>query len=327
MLYLNGYTISQFQKCKRPHAISRTHRLTKWRPQSLLGACLRMAIFNLSNSVEPQKAANNAVNYFLSNARNPGLDVVGIDTYTLASDYCAIIRNVLEYLSRLTLLPLHEISPVNLSPTVYWQFLSHMDETGSLHRWKFMDYIDDDVTAELHEWEVFGDIAAADAPMTLHLVAIGQRKMQHQHSPWCKIYTHPSLANVYRFQKKGGDKLTGDWKPVWFSGNSANSPKQWVDSMMRDNAIEGLIRHVSVKEVSRKHQDRFERDVMYESEFMESVYKNKADPKDLPMSRHACDHPFTCPHQMFCYTDSTLDNAGIYDKKEKDVNDRQEVFS
>ncbi len=315
MIYLNGYTIGQFQKCKRPHAIYRTHRLAKWRPQSLAGSCLRMAIFNLSNGVDPQKVSSQAVNYFMSNARNPGLDITGIDTYTLAADYCAIIRNVLEYLSRLTLLPLHEVSPISLTSTIYWQFLSHMDETGSLHRWDFVDYIPEDITPELHSWEVFGDIAAADVPMTLHLVAIGQRKAQHQHSPWCKVYTHPSLKNVYRFQKKGGGKLEGEWKPIWYSGNSQNSPKQWVNSMLQDNAIDGLIRHISIKEVSKKHQELFERDAVTEGELMEQIHKSKTDPRDLSMSRYACDHPFVCPHQLFCYTNATLDNAGIYESK------------
>lgn len=321
MLYLNGYTIGQFQRCKRPHAIARTHRLSKWRPQSLLGACLRMAIFSLSNGFEIEKVTSDAVNYFLSNARNPGLDVTGIDTYTLASDYCSIIRNVLEYLSRLTLLPLHEVSPISLSSTIYWQFLSHMDETGSLHRWKFVDYIEEDFTPELHSWEVFGDIAAADVPMTLHLVAIGQRRAQHQHSAWCKVYAHPNLANVYQFQRRDGGKLQGEWKAVWFSGNSQNNSKDWVDMMLRDNAVEGLIKHISIKEVSKEHQDLFEKDALIEGELMEQIHKAKMDPRDLSMSRYACDHPYTCPHQLYCYTNAKLENAGIYESKVKEDKD------
>lgn len=317
MIYLNGHTISQFQKCRRIHAISRTHRLYKWRPQSLAGACLRHAIFSLSSGEDPEKVGNQAVNYFMSNARSPGLDVVGTDVYTLAADYCAIIRNVLEYLSRLTLLPLREVSPISLTSTIYWQFLSHMDETGSLHRWKFVDYIDSDITAELHSWEVFGDIAAADTPMTLHLVAIGQRKAQHQHSSWCKIYAHPKLQNVFRFQHKNKTKLEGEWKPIWFSGNSQNNPKQWVDNMLNDNAVDSLVRHIPVKEISKEHQDLFVRDAIAEGELMETISKYKTDPRDLPMSRYACDHPFACPHQMFCYTNSTLDNTGIYEMRDK----------
>lgn len=313
---LNGYTIGQFQRCKRPLAISRTHSLAQWRPQTLLGMCLRHAIYELSNGKSLEHAAVAAVNHFLHNAKDPGLDVAGIDTYALSMDYCAIIRNVLEYLSRLSLLTLKDIPPLKLPNGLLWHFLSHQDETGTLHRWKFVDHLDEDPVAELHGWEVFGDIAAADVPMQLHLIAIGQRKGSHQHSPWCRVYSHPKLANLYRFQKVKGE-LGGEWKPVWFSGNSKNNPKDWVDMMLRDKVFEGIIRHINVKEVSTKHRARFFRDVEVESEQMDDIISNKVDPSDLPMSRYACDHPYTCPHQLFCYGSSSLDDAGIYVRRDK----------
>ena len=286
--------------------------ISAWRPQSLLSACLRQAIIHLSNGQALNEVTARAVNYFLAVTKNPGLDVRGVDTYTLAMDYCAIIRNVLEYLSQLTLLSLREIPPVSLTSSLQWQFLSHRDESGTLHRWKFVDYINEDITDELHSWEVFGDIAAAEMPMELHLVAIGQRKQQHQHSPWCKVYTHPKLLNVFRFQKKSGDGLEGDWKPVWYNQNQ-NNPKQWVDLMISDNIVDNLIRHVSVTELPQEHLDLFMRDVLAEAETMEAVYKT--EPKKLPMSRYACDNPYPCPHQLYCYTNATLDSAGIYEAK------------
>jgi len=312
---LNGYMLGQWQRCKRPQLISKTHTLTKWRPQSLLSACLRHAIFNLSNGQALDKVAVTACNNFLSAAKNPGLDVYGIDTYTLSMDYLAIIRNVLEYLSRITLLTLREIPNQSLALNVWWQFLSHMDESGVLHRWKFVDYIDEDVLPELHSWEVFGDIAAAQAPMTLHLVSIGQRRGCHQNSPWCRIYAHPKLPNIHYFKKRKGE-LAGEWKPVWFSGNSNNSPKEWVDVMMRDNAVDEVIRHIQVKEVAKEHIALFDKDVLFEAAQMKEY--DKSDPRDLPLSRYACDHPYACPHQLFCYNlKLTLDNAGIYTRKQR----------
>lgn len=315
-MVINGYTLSQFQRCKRPHTISQTHRLNKWRPQSLLSACLRQGIYLLSNGNGIDKASATAVNNFLSEAKSPGLDVGGIDTYTLAMDYCAIMRNVLEYLTRITLVCLRELPDASLSADVKWQFLSHMDDSGVLHRWKFVDYIEDDPLAELHSWEVFGDIAAAEAPMMLHLISIGQRKGCHQSSPWCKIYSHPKLANIYRFKRKGGE-LQGEWKPVWFSDNNKNNPKQWVDLMLRDGATDSLVRHINVNEVTAEHIAGFERDVLAEAKSMQE-YSN-AKVRDIPLSRYACDHPYVCPHQFFCYnTKLTLDNAGIYIRKSKE---------
>lgn len=320
MHYWNGYTLSLFQGCKRPEAISKTHRLAQWRPQSLLGACLRAGIFDLSNGGDLDKVQRTAVQDFLNSAKNPGLDIRGIDTYTYAQDYCAIIRNVLEYLSRQTLLSLQDMPPMKLTSDVSWQFLSHKDESGTLHRWQFVDYLDEDLTPELHSWEVFGDIAAADMPMELHIVAIGKRQGSHQASPWCRIYSHPKLAKVYKFQKVKGDRLQGEWKPVYFAANSDNNPKDWVDTMFRDNVFPGIIRHVHIKEVSKEHRELFRRDVFTETEIlrMMKVMRKLDDPKQLPMGRYRCDNPFPCPHQNYCYTNATLDGAGIYERKTKD---------
>lgn len=313
-MIINGHTLTQFQRCKRPIAISQTHNITKWRPQSLLSACLRMAIFNLSNDGNLEKATTRAVGHFLNVAKNPGLDVVGVDTYMLAMDYCAVIRNVLEYLSRLTLLSLRAVPDVSLSATDKWRFLSHMDESGVLHKWKFVDHLSKDITADLHSWEVFGDVAAAEAPMMLHVLAVGKRDGSHQNSPWCRVYAHPNLANIYKFQKKSKEKLDGEWKPKYYTDNSQNTPAKWVDLMLADNVPETLIQHVSIKEVSAEHQKLFDRDVAYEVNVIHSVVK--ADPRTIPLSRYVCDKPYPCPHQFYCYnTNLTLDNAGIYTRK------------
>lgn len=315
-MVINGYTLEQFQRCKRPQAIGRTHRLSRWFPPSLLSAVLRMSVFNLSNGMDKTIATNLAVNGFLGEARNPGLDVGGIDTYTLSMDFVAIIKNVLEYLSRLSLLTLREVTPVSLSPSLSWQFLSHIDEAGALHRWKFVDYIPEDILEYLHSWEVFGDIAAADAPMTLHLVAIGQRRKSHQNIQWCKVYAHPKVARVYKFKKKGGGQLTEGWRELWFSERTENNPKEWVDLMIRDGVIGDLVRHISVKELSPQHIESWEKQVRTEAQQME--HYADIQPREIPMSRYACDKPYTCPHQNFCYSSLKLDDVGIYVRRSKE---------
>lgn len=328
MITLNGYKVEQFQRCKRLHRIGITHRLTLWRPSSLLAACLRHAIFDLSSGKPLQEVSSTAVNYFLSAARSPGLDVGGIDAYTLAMDFTAIIRNVLEHLSRVPLLKLYHIIPKKLSEDVTWEFLSQSDESGALHMWAFPDYIPEDPLGELHSWRVFGDIAAEGAPMTLHMVAIGARSKAHQNSPWCKVYAHPRVANTFRFNKVSGRKLEGDWKPVYFSSNRSNTAKAWVDWMERDGAIQPLMAHLSIKEASRSDSQTFMRDVLTEARQIASI-GTVHDPKTLPMGRYACDNPYICPHQYYCYTSGmTLDGAGMYTKidtrsKSKDAIEEQ----
>ncbi|MGH7182070.1 MAG: hypothetical protein ACREJN_08845 [Nitrospiraceae bacterium] len=251
--------------------------------------------------------------YFLAAARSPGLDVTGIDVYTLAMDLTAIIRNVLEYFSRSPLLTLYEIPSIPIAEGISWKFLAYRDESGTLHRFDFVDYIPEDPIADLHSWEVFGDIAAADAPMVLHYVAIGKRQGSHQQSPWCRAYAHPRVANIFRFNKNSGEDLKDSWKPVYFSGNEKNNSKTWVNWMERDGAASPLVRNIQVKEVSEEHIKGFRRDVMYEVNEMEKL-NMKASPSTLPLSRYSCDKPFSCPHQPFCYSSGkeTLDSIGIY---------------
>lgn len=273
-------------------------------------------MFQLSDGVDPVKVASDASLYFMSAAKNPGLDVSGVDTYTYASDLIACLKNIIEYLSRTTLLHLSHIQPRQLSygSDITWNFMSTIDDSGVLHRWKTVDSIPSDPIEQLHGWEVFGDMAALEAPMTLHLIAIGRRDGSHQRSPWCKTYAHPTVANTYKFQKVSGDELSGkQWRPVYFAANNKNTPSDWVDWMQRDKAIDPLIQHINVSEVSKYHVSRFYRDVAYEYRSMKEF--EKTDIRLIPMSNYACDKPYICPHQSFCYNESvTLDQIGVYSK-------------
>ncbi|MGH7184510.1 MAG: hypothetical protein ACREJN_21400 [Nitrospiraceae bacterium] len=268
-----------------------------------------------------QAVSDQAVQFFLSAARHPGLDVVGIDVYSLCMDMAAVIRNVMEYYSRIPVLKLYaipdEVLPIVPAETT-WRFLSSQDESGTLHRWRIVDYIPDDPLADLHSWEVAGDIIVAQAPMVLHYIAIGRREKSHQQSPWCRAYAHPTVANVIRFNRlvagyKG--ELRGNWKPIYFSVNEQNTSKAWVDWMEKDDAVTPLLRNVHVQEIAEEHQNTFYRDLRYELQGMSSLAMT-ANPKLLPMSRRSCDVPYACPHQPYCYSSvaQTLEGAGIYRK-------------
>lgn len=324
MTIFTGHSISQFQRCKRISAIEQTHRVTQWHASILLSTCLRWAIFKMSEGDDPNKVSKDAVLYFLAAAKKPGLDVMGIDTYTYAMDHVATLRNVLEHLSRVTLLELHHIPDHKISEDVSWRFMSSKDQSGVLHRWHVVDYIPKDITEELHGWEVYGDMAAADAPMVLHLIAVGRREGSHLVSPWTRTYAHPVVANTFKFNKVSGAGLRGKgWKPIYFSANSASTPKAWVDWMERDNAIEPLILHANLKELSSRHIMAFEHQVCLESIELDKAL-SVGDPRALPMSRYACDKPYVCPHQGYCYTDDiTLDDVGVYTK----VNNQKELVN
>lgn len=336
-LRLSGHLLSLWQRGRRRFAIETAFRYRRWHPQSLFTACMRRAIIQLSNNIPVESAATSACTYLLAQAKSPGMETAsGTNTYTLALDFCATIRTLLEYISRTSVLTLTSPKDVVLPNGALWSFLSHADESGALHRFVFTDYLsDDEVYKQMHSWEVIGDIVAAQAPMTLHMFSIGRTHDSRRHAAWCRAYKSPAVANLIRFQKKSGNALQGDWKPIYFADNPANRAEVWVDQMLDDNAAEPLHQHVQVKEPSELHSANVYRDIDYEANQILSAGYGPAnpdnisvDPFDLPMCRTQCDSPYLCPHQSVCYSAtpsiSALLASGLYDTLPVNVTYSQE---
>lgn len=331
---LNGHKLAVWQRSKRRYAIEQIYRYMPWHPTSLFATCARYAIFQFSNGVERSTAASQAVQMFTKQATFPGMDVAaGTDTYKLAMDLCSMIRTLLAYLERITLTSLTQLEPKIISLDndllVRWSFLANADESGMLHRWIFVDAIDDDaVIAEMHKWETFGDLVVYDAPMMLHFVAIGRMYKGRRHSPWCMAYVSPVIVGKIKFRKtsrdKNGSELSENWKPVWFADNMSNSEDVWVDQMIDENAHEPLIKHVTLNTPTDKHANDFYFDLRYEAHSI--LNTDLGDPMLVPMCRTACDIPYVCPHQQVCYsTSTTFANAGTYERVDKATSTRKSL--
>jgi hypothetical protein len=319
LIHLNAHKLATWQRGRRLYAIEQTQRYLPWHPTALFSTCMRHAIFHMSSGMPREEATQRAVSLFVAKCKSPGLDTrYGTNTYTLAMDFCATIRTILAYLERITLTTLTEIAPVNIPHTyipdlnISWSFLSHVDEAGILHRWVFVDRIDEDrIFKELHKWETIADIIVYGSPMMLHLVAIGQTISGRRYSPWCRAYKNPVIAGQIRFQKRKGH-LTDNWTPIYFADNPKNDPDHWLDQMLEDGAHEGLMFHKTVGEPEPSHVEHFYRDMRYEAKQMLSMDVSK--PLDLPMCRVSCDVPFACPHQVVCYSlTATFENSGLYE--------------
>lgn len=326
-VFLNAYALHRWQTCRRRYAIELKYRYRRWKPTHLLASVTRRALFELSRGiVSVESISRDAVTRFIACAKHPGLECPsGTDTYKLAMDLCATIRTIIEYMSRATLLTLHDRAAVLFPSTVLdapfditWDYLAHFDESGILHRWEFVDYISrDDIITRLHSWEVFADIAIAQSPMMLHFISIGRTEKSRRISPWCRAYTSPAIMNMMKFQRKSGQALTENWKPVWLAEKTAQSASSWVDQMLDDNACDDLIKHVHVKEPDPKHAQDFKAHLLYEArQIHESDAQTaKFNPFDLPLSRPHCDTPSICPHQLVCFTNTSIEESGLYDIK------------
>ncbi len=338
MIQLDGHQLSLWQKGRRLYTLDRLYRIRRWHPNTLFTSIMRRALFGISSGLDPVEAAIRATQAFMKIARDPGLDAPGLDTYKLAMDYCAMIQNILNYVSRTVLLKLYELKPIavdlNVQGVIHqveWKFNAAVDDSGTLHRWVFMDYItDDDIIRECHRWEVFGDIAAANSPMNLHVVSIGRIVDNRRYSPWTRAYKHPDVAGIYKFQKHHEDRSKHlyytpgtekkPWEPIYFADNISNDPAKWVDIMLADNIIDSapLIRHVTIDVPTPQNLRTFRHDLLYESQQIILNQSLFSDPFNFPLCRNSCDTPFICPHQFICFHDNpskaTLESSGLYDK-------------
>lgn len=313
---LDSRSLTVGQLCARRWKIETTEPRGRWHPKTLFDAVLRGAILDLSNGVPKETVTLQAQTKFRAIAKSPGLDTLS-DPWTLAGDYCACLATIVEALSRLTLLSLQtgqvvkldegtpEIPPVDVdfehsyggSPAreaLHWRVSAFQDDSGALHRWATAERFDEDTLAsELHSWHVYGDMAAAVVPLTLHLVEIGSLRAGRRHSPWCKIFRHPVVAGHFRFRAKTGEKLKGGWKPVWYGPDQ--DPEKWVDLMESDHLT--LIHHIECKPLSPEAIQGFKWQVVAEARRLAAL----GDWPQIPMWRPACDHPYVCPHQNLCY--------------------------
>ena len=295
-MILSASILTDLQTCPRRLLLNQSKKPRRWHPKALFDDVLRPAILRLSHGENPTSAA---VEEFLNQCVNPGLDTEH-DPFCLAQDMRAMLTTIFETLSRGTLLAMHKPPTIILDGILKgeleWHCSAFSDDSGQLHRWVTTDRIDDDfISREIHSWYVAGDMCAAQVPMTLHIIEIGRQRNGHQHSPWCKTYSHPAIPNRFQFQTKDGHALSGDWKAHWLQ-QSTLDPKTWVDMMERDEVK--LIHARGLRQASVKKCVEFVEQVRLEAQRLAEL------PKDftaLPIFRPACDTPYTCPWQWECH--------------------------
>ena len=300
---LSAPSLATWDRCDRRWIFEQHWRPRRWHPKSLFDKVLRGAILALSNGVDKAKVTLGAVTEFQRIAADPGLDLL-TDPWTLAGDYCAMLRTIVEKVSRGTLLRLHaghivplvngSDGPVN---DLNWQVTAFSDDSGTLHRWSTVESIDSDTVArELHSWGVFGDISVSDAPLTLHLVEIGTTRNGHRHSPWCRIYKHPAIPGRYKFRSVQGRKLAGGWEPKWLAAMRDFDISLWVDLMDQDGLQ--LVQHFQVKQPPVEAVERWKTQLAAQA----SQMNPNTDPFSILGRRGSCDWPTICPWQHVCFS-------------------------
>ena len=179
---LDAAAITRWQSCRRRYLLGAEWRSVRWRPKTLVDACLRRGIYKLSHAVDIEAVVTEAQAELMEAAADPGLDIVGSSPYVLAKDLCAMLDTILRSVARLVLLVLHDVPLVRLNSLVEWQPSAWADDSGELHRWVTVDRITEDrMAAEFHSWACLGDVAVTGCPLSLHVVEIGQLRRGQLH--------------------------------------------------------------------------------------------------------------------------------------------------
>jgi hypothetical protein len=280
------------------------------RPKELFDRLLREAVFAISNGADPRETAEEACTVFLETAARPGLDIL-TDPYTLAQDFCAILRTSLESIGRENLLVVKRTGKITHGEH-QWAVEAFRDESGVLHRWTSVDKWDQDAQyRELHSWHVAGDCMATGQGMWLHVVEIGRQNRGHQVSSWCRCFKHPAIANHFRFRKIDGGPLESSWKPVWYQDSAENNPKTWVDLLEQDRVQ--MVHHLQIRDPHPEHVEQFQRDL---PKFAARIAAMEKDWTQIPIERPICDLPL-CPWQNVCYAPPglvSIESVGGYAK-------------
>jgi hypothetical protein len=233
-----------------------------------------------------------------------------------------MLSTTLTAIARLTLLSLRRLPPVDLDNSLSWKPTAFADESGALHRWVTVDKWDEDALArEAHGWRVFGDICVVDAPLTLHVVEIGQARKGRQQSPWARAYKHPVIAGLVRFQRPDGKgshrPLAGaQWKPLWYADQPQPEPGAWVDRMDADAVTPGLLHHITIRQPEPTTRQETLRQIgilgqrMRELELEIPPRIELETAMEVPMSRPACDGWVPCAWQAACYRDNPAEGIG-----------------
>ena len=99
-----------------------------------------------------------------------------------------------------------------------------------------------------NSWQVMGECAAYQVPMSVIVVPIGKLRKGRWSNPFTTAYRHP-VAKVLRFKKRDGEDFGSTWDRVLREQDKA-SREEWLDAMTDDGVLaESLhVHHVDVPE-------------------------------------------------------------------------------
>ena len=266
--------------------------LQRWQVPALTPkAILRLAIEHglQSNADDPGEAAS-AEAFRL--ATEQGIDTAETDLLSLA-EHTAALADFLTWLIRGQNPPYKRPEPIRLPEGSLWTSSAFLDasERGLRHialvdRW--------DAWAQMaleNSWQVVGECAAYQVPMSVIIVELGSLRRGRWTNPFTAGWRHPVAKNL-RFQKRDGESFDGAWERVWRERDNA-SREDWLDAMSDDGVLAESLHVLSVETPQRASEKIF----IAESKL---IRIQSATKPPEPQPSQCFDRVRPCPFRMCC---------------------------
>ncbi len=260
--------IESFERCPRLSRWEKDHIRLRVKPLAALYAGIEAGVEG--------KSAKDTV---MSLAANPGLDITGVETYSVAVH--------LAYLAEI-------LSTYLLQAGEKWTRNGSLFESkGELRRIILIDrWNEERKMQEIRGWKTMAEVCRRDQPVILNFLTIGQSADNRRISAWTRGWTHPRNQGL-RFKKKDGDAMGEGWTLQWRE-RSSYPIDRWLGRMQQDQMFSDLVHTVKVSVPRRR--DEFLADLArIESEMA-------ALPENPSMNRSGC-YKFTpCVFAEVCHS-------------------------
>jgi hypothetical protein len=254
----------------------RCSRLLKWQTDHLQARVKPIAA--LYAGIEAGVEGKSAKDAVMALAASPGLDITGVETYSVAIHLAHLAEILSTYL-------LAGGSPWTRSGSIY-------ECGGDLRRIVLIDrWSEDRKMAEIRSWRTMAEVCRRDAPMLLNFLVIGSSSDNRRISAWTRGWTHPRNFGL-RFKKKDGEPMGEGWTQQWRE-RSGIPVERWLGKMQSDRSFDDLVH--SVRVIVPRRRDDWLRDIeRIEREIV-------ALPDNPPMNRGGCYRFSPCVFTEICH--------------------------
>ena len=262
---------------------------------SLMGALYRSLDAGLRTGKNPEQASQNEL---MSIASSPGLDVISMNVYGVATHLAWLSGILAQALRNAFPAPWSDFPDLSIgnpdSGGFRWRSGLYNAGDGIPRRLVLVDrWSDDRKASERRGWRTIGEAVMLGGPIAVTAIEIGPSRDKHRVSPWTRCYRHPK-NDIFRFRRREStEDFSRSWKAEWRE-DSGIPTAEWLARMQNDGCMD-VVQTINVPPPVRR-EDFLER----MSELAKEMERSGHRP---PMRLSGCNDVIhgPCPFQEVCF--------------------------